>query len=161
MSRAAGALALRPVATARQRSTTHSLAYPTTVVVDSMTRVAMRITKAELQLMEAMWKLGPSSAREIQESLPEEGRLAYTTVQTMLYRLEQKGAVKRVKKIGNALIFEAIYTREGVYRRFVREILDVFGGSAKPIVSHLVEAGELTLADLREVELQLKRRAKP
>lgn len=120
----------------------------------------MKITKAELQLMEAMWKLGPSSVREIQESLPEEGRLAYTTIQTMLNRLEQKGAVKRVKRIGNALIFEAVYTRESVYRRFVREVLEVFGGSAKPIVSHLVESGELTLADLRELELQLRKRGK-
>ena len=102
-----------------------------------------------------MWKLGPASVREIQESLPEPSRLAYTTVQTMIYRLEEKQAVRRTKKIGNALVFEAIVTRAGVYSRLIRDLLDLFGGSAKPVVSHLVETGKLTLADLREIETSL------
>ncbi|ADW70369.1 BlaI/MecI/CopY family transcriptional regulator [Granulicella tundricola] len=116
-----------------------------------------RIAKSELQLLEQMWKLGPSSVREIHESLSEENRLAYTTVQTMLVRLEEKNAVRRVKKIGNALIFEAVFTREAVHRRLIRDLLDLFGGSAKPVISHLVESGDLSLADIRAIEKQLKR----
>ena len=115
-----------------------------------------RIAKSELQLLEQMWKLGPASVREIQESLPEENRLAYTTVQTMLVRLEEKKAVRRLKKIGNALIFEAIFTREAVHRRLIRDLLDLFGGSAKPVVSHLVESGDLSLADFKAIEKHLK-----
>ena len=116
-----------------------------------------RVSKAELQLLEQMWKLGPASVREIQESLPEKNRLAYTTVQTMIYRLEEKGAVRRTKKIGNALIFEAVFTQQAVHRRLIRDLLAVFGGSAKPVVSHLIETGELSLADLREIEKQLRK----
>jgi len=119
--------------------------------------MAKRIAKSELQLLEQMWKLGPASVREIQESLPEENRLAYTTVQTMLVRLEEKKAVRRLKKIGNALIFEAIFTREAVHHRLIRDLLDLFGGSAKPIISHLVESGDLSLADLRATEKQLQK----
>ncbi len=114
-----------------------------------------RITRAELQLLNLMWKLGPASVREIQEGLPEPSRLAYTTVQTMIYRMEEKNAVRRVKKIGNALIFEAVYTKEAVYKRLVRDLLDLFGGSAIPVVSHLIEAGELSLADIYEIEQRL------
>jgi len=114
-----------------------------------------RVTKAELQLLEQMWVLGPSSVRHIQESLPEKRRPAYTTVQTMLYRMEEKKAVRRRGKIGNALIFEAVFTREAVHRRLIRDLLEVFGGSARPVVSHLIETGELTLADIREMERQL------
>lgn len=115
-----------------------------------------RVTKFELQLLERLWNLGPSSVREIQESLPEEHRPAYTTVQTMIYRLEQKGAVKRNKKIGNAYVFEAVFTRKGVHRKLVSDLLDVFGGSAVPVMSHLIDAGKLTLADVREAEKRLK-----
>lgn len=110
-----------------------------------------------MQLLEQMWKLGPASIREIQESLPEPNRLAYTTVQTMIYRLEAKQAVRRTKKIGNALIFEAVYTRAAVHSRLIRDLLDLFGGSAKPVVSHLVQTGDLTLADLHEIEKSLKK----
>jgi len=117
-----------------------------------------RVTKAELQLLEQMWKLGPASVREIQESLPESRRPAYTTVQTMIYRLEEKKAVRRIRKIGNALIFEATVTRQAVHRRLIRELLDVFGGSAAPVVSHLIETGDLSLADIREIERQFRKR---
>jgi predicted transcriptional regulator len=115
-----------------------------------------RITKFEFQLLEKMWDLGPSSVREIQESLPEEHQPAYTTVQTMFYRLEEKGAVRRVKKVGNAHIFEAVLTRRAAHRRLITDLLDLFGGSAAPVVSHLIETGKLTLADIRAVEKRLK-----
>lgn len=115
-----------------------------------------RITKFEFQLLEKMWDLGPSSVREIQESLPEEHRPAYTTVQTMFYRLEEKGAVRRVKKVGNAHIFEAVLTRRAVHRRMITDLLDLFGGSAAPVVSHLIETGKLSLADIRAIEKRLK-----
>jgi len=119
-----------------------------------------RITKAELQLLEQMWKLGPASVREIQEGLPETRRPAYTTVQTMIYRLEVKKAVRRTKKVGNALIFEAIFTRKAVHHRMIRELLDIFGGSATPVVSHLIETGELSLSDIREIELRFRKEGK-
>lgn len=122
--------------------------------------MAQRVTRAELQLLEQMWKLGPTSVREIQESLPETRRPAYTTVQTMIYRLEEKKAVRRIKKIGNALIFEAVFTRKAVYHRLIRDLLDIFGGSATPVVSHLIETGELNLADIREIERRMRKEDK-
>jgi BlaI family penicillinase repressor len=114
-----------------------------------------RVSRFELQLLEKLWDLGACSVREIQESLPEKDRPAYTTVQTMIYRLEEKGAVRRVKKIGNAHIFEAVLSRKTVHRNLIGEFLNVFGGSATPVVSHLVETGKLTLADVRELEKTL------
>lgn len=116
------------------------------------------ITAFELQLLEKLWKLGPSSVREIQEALPEENRPAYTTVQTMIYRLEQKDAVKRVKKVGNAHVFEAVLTRLAVRKRVIADFLKMFGGSPASVMSHLVETGQLTLADIRVVEKELARR---
>ena len=117
--------------------------------------MAERVSKAEMQLLEQMWKLGPASVRDIQESLPEKKRPAYTTVQTMINRLEAKEAVRRTRKIGNALIFEAILTREAAYRRVMRELLEIFGGSVEPVVSHLVDTGKLSLEDVRELEQRL------
>jgi BlaI family penicillinase repressor len=114
-----------------------------------------RVSKFEIELLESLWELGRASVREIQESLPDERRLAYTTVQTMIYRLEEKGAVRRVKKIGNAHIFEAILTRKAVHRRLIDDLLDSFGGSPAPVVSHLVETGKLTLADVKAIEKTL------
>jgi predicted transcriptional regulator len=111
-----------------------------------------RISRFELQLLEKLWNLGTCSVREIQESLPEKERPAYTTVQTMIYRLEEKGAVRRVKKIGNAHLFEAVLTRKAVYRRFIGDLLNLFGGSPAPLMSHLIETGKLTLADIKELE---------
>ena len=119
-----------------------------------------KLTKFELELMDRLWQLGSASVREIQESLPEKDRPAYTTVQTMIYRLEEKGAVKRVKKIGNAHVFEPVITRKAAYRRIMDDLLELFGGSAAPVMAHLVESGKLTLEDVREAEQALKRRGK-
>jgi predicted transcriptional regulator len=114
-----------------------------------------RLSRFELQLLEKLWDLGPSSVREVQESLPEKDRPAYTTVQTTIYRLEQKGAVARVKKIGNAHVFQATLTRKAVHRRLIADLLNLFGGSPEPVMSHLIETGKLTLADVKELEKTL------
>src|SRR4029077_11830599 len=95
-------------------------------------------TRFELELLEQLWKLGPASVREVQESLPEKDRPAYTTVQTIMYRLGEKKAVGRTKRIGNAPIWEPIVTRKAVYRRLIDDLLDLFGGSPTPVMSHLV-----------------------
>jgi BlaI family penicillinase repressor len=105
--------------------------------------------------MEALWSRGPCSIREIHESLPPRKRLAYTTVQTMVYRLEVKKAVRRVKKIATAFIFEAAVSREAAQRRLVDELLGVFGGRSRPIMAHLIDSGSLTLDDVREAERTL------
>lgn len=121
-----------------------------------------RLSRLERQILEAMWELGPASVREIQEQFPEP-RPAYTTVQTLVYRLEAKDAVRRTKKIGNALIFEAIVTRASTERRLIDEVLGLTGGRAMPVMTHLIEAGKLTLDDVREAERllqQLKKKAK-
>jgi predicted transcriptional regulator len=111
-----------------------------------------RLSKLEHQIMEALWNHGASSVREIQEAFPEKGRPAYTTVQTMVYRLETKGAIRRVKKIGNAHIFEAVVDRSSAQRRLIDELLAFFGGSSQPVVAHLIESGNLTLDDVKEAE---------
>ena len=116
-----------------------------------------RLTKLELQIMEALWTGGASSVREIQEAFPEKGRPAYTTVQTMVYRLETKKAVRRVKKIGNAHIFEAVVSRSAAQRRLIDELLSFFGGRSQPVVAHLIEAGKLTLEDVQEAEQLLRK----
>jgi predicted transcriptional regulator len=119
-----------------------------------------RVTNFEFQLLEKLWELGPSSVREVQESLQQEHRPAYTTIQTMIYRLEEKGAVRRMKKIGNAHIFEAVFTKKAVHRRLIGDLLDLFGGSAAPMVSHLIETGKLTLSDIRAIEKELAKTEK-
>ena len=116
-----------------------------------------RLTKLELEIMEALWTRGASSVREIQEAFPERGRPAYTTVQTMVYRLETKKAVRRVKKIGNAHIFEAVVSRNAAQRRLIDELLSFFGGRSQPVVAHLIEAGKLTIEDVQEAEQLLRR----
>jgi predicted transcriptional regulator len=115
------------------------------------------LTKLELQIMEVLWERGPASVREIQEAFPEKDRPAYTTVQTMVYRLEAKKALRRTKKIGNAHIFEAIVTRTAAQRRLIDELLAFFGGRSQPVVAHLIEAGKLTLEDVQEAEQLLRR----
>src|SRR6267154_1832657 len=104
-----------------------------------------KLTRLELQIMEALWKLGPCSVREIQETFPAPGRPAYTTVQTTVYRLEGKGALHCVKRISNANIFEASISRGEAQGRLIDELLGLFSGGAKPVMSHLVKSGQLTL----------------
>jgi len=122
--------------------------------------VSVRLTKSELQIMEALWTLGPSSVREIQESLQGAARPAYTTVQTMVLRLEAKRAVRRVKKVGNAYVFEALVSRKVAQRRLIDDLLALFGGRSQPVVAHLIEAGKLTLDDVHEAERTLRHFAK-
>ncbi|HSZ08109.1 MAG TPA: BlaI/MecI/CopY family transcriptional regulator [Steroidobacteraceae bacterium] len=115
-----------------------------------------RLSKLDLKIMETLWTRGASSVREIQESFPERGRPAYTTVQTTVYRLEAKKAVRRVRKIGNAHLFEAVVAREAAQRRLVDELLGLFGGRTQPVMSHLIESGKLTLDDIQEAERVLR-----
>ena len=117
----------------------------------------IRLTKFELEVMGALWELGSASVRELQERLPEGKRPAYTTVQTIVYRLEEKGAVRRVKKVGNAHVFEPVVTRRATVRRLFGELLGFFGGSPRTLMAQLVEGGHLTLEDLREAEELLGR----
>jgi BlaI family penicillinase repressor len=117
--------------------------------------IPVKLTKLELEIMGAVWALGSASVREIQEQLPERKRPAYTTVQTIIYRLEEKGAVRRVKKVGNAHIFEAVVTRKAAHGRLIDELLNVFGGSPRSLMAQLVETGRLTLEDVRDIETTL------
>ena len=116
-----------------------------------------RLTKLELQVLEALWQKGACSVREIQETFPEPVRPAYTTVQTVVYRLERKQALRCVKRISNANIFEAVISRNDAQRRFVDELLAVFGGRAKLVMAHLVESGELTLEDIKQAGKALQK----
>jgi predicted transcriptional regulator len=118
-----------------------------------------KLTKLELQIMDALWRLGAISIREVQEAFAENKRPAYTTVQTTVYRMENKKLLRRVKKIGNAHIFEATVTRHAAQRRFVDELLSLFGGRIQPVMAHLVESGQLTMADVREAEKALRKAA--
>jgi BlaI family penicillinase repressor len=112
----------------------------------------IQLTKFELEIMDVLWRLEEASVREVMDALSEKKRPAYTTVQTIVQRLEAKGAVRRTRKIGNALMFEAVLTRTSAYRRVVDELLALFGGSAQPVVAHLLESGQLTLEDLKALE---------
>jgi len=113
------------------------------------------LSKFELEVMDLLWNLGEASIREVQEAINERKRPAYTTVQTIFARLEEKGAVRRTRKIGNAFLFEPLITRTSVYRRIIDEFLDLFGGSAEPVLSRLAETGKLTLEDLKAAEEKL------
>jgi BlaI family transcriptional regulator, penicillinase repressor len=115
-----------------------------------------KLAKLELQIMEIFWMKGACSVREIQEQFPARNRPAYTTVQTTVYRLERKKALRRVKQIGNANIFEAAISRDEAQRPFVDELLSLFKGRAKLVMAHLVESGEITLDDIKEAESLLK-----
>lgn len=118
-----------------------------------------RLSNLEFRIMEVLWSHGPASVREVQEVFPEAERPAYTTVQTTMYRLEAKRAIRRVKKISNAHIFEAVVSRTAAHRRLIDELLNVFGGRSQPVMAHLIEAGKLTLDDLRDAERTLRRLA--
>jgi len=119
-----------------------------------------KLTKLELQILEALWAHGKASIREIQEAFPEP-RPAYTTIQTTVYRLEKKKALRRVRKISNAHIFEPLLARDLTRHRLLDEILSFFGGRPLPMMAQLAEAGKLTLDDIRELEKMLKERERP
>ena len=111
-----------------------------------------RLSKAEIRILEQFWKLGTCSVREILESLPQEERVAYTTIQTLVYRLEQKGALRKVKKIGNAQLFEPAIDQRQYRSGVIRDLLDLFGGSPRLLVSNLLETGALTLRDFKALQ---------
>ena len=119
-----------------------------------------KLTNLELKIMDALWSKGASSIREIQEAFPQSERPAYTTVQTTVYRLEAKRAVRRAKKISNAHIFEALISRDTAHGTLIDNLLGLFGGRAQPVMSHLIETGKLTLDDLQEAQEVLKRHGK-
>jgi predicted transcriptional regulator len=119
-----------------------------------------KLTKLEMQIMEALWSRGASSIREIQEAFPERDRPAYTTVQTMVYRMERKKVLRRLKKISNAHIFEATISRNAAQGRLIDDLLGIFGGRTQPVMAHLIETGKLTLDDVREAEKTLRKLGK-
>jgi BlaI family transcriptional regulator, penicillinase repressor len=121
-----------------------------------MNMAMARLTKLEMQIMEALWSRGALSIREIQEAFPEAARPAYTTIQTTVYRLETKKALRRVKKISNAHIFEAVISRNAAQRRLIDDLLGLFGGRTQPVMMHLIESGKLTLEDIQEAEKTLR-----
>jgi BlaI family penicillinase repressor len=116
-----------------------------------------KLTKLELKIMETVWTQGHASIREIQEAFPEKSRPAYTTIQTTVYRLEGKKALRRVKKVGNFHIFEATITRNSAQRKLIDDLLALFGGRTQPVMAHLIESGKLTLADIKEAEKTLRK----
>jgi BlaI family transcriptional regulator, penicillinase repressor len=119
-----------------------------------------KLSGLELKVMQALWSKGALSVREILETFPAKRRPAYTTVQTMLYRLEAKSAVRRTKKIGNAHIFEAVITQSSAQRRLLDELLGLFGGRPQPLISHLIESGQLTIDDIEAARKALREQSK-
>jgi BlaI family transcriptional regulator, penicillinase repressor len=115
-----------------------------------------KLTRLELELMDTFWDKGECSIRELHEALPEERRPAYTTVQTIVGRLEEKGSLRRTRKIGNAFLYEPAVSRVSAQRRLIDDFLKLFGGSTVPLMAHLVESGRLSLSDLREAEKALE-----
>jgi BlaI family penicillinase repressor len=121
---------------------------------------APKLTPLDLQIMETLWTRGNASIREIQEAFPEKDRPAYTTIQTTVYRLEGKKAVRRVKKVGNFHIFEAVVSRDSAQRKLIDDLLTLFGGRMQPVMAHLIESRHLTLDDVKEAEKTLRKLAR-
>jgi predicted transcriptional regulator len=119
-----------------------------------------KLTKLELQIMDALWIQHQASIRDIQQAFPEKNRPAYTTIQTTVYRLEAKKAVRRVKKVGNFHIFEAAISRTAAQRKLIDDLLALFGGRSQPVMAHLIESGKLTLDDIKEAEKILRELAR-
>ena len=119
-----------------------------------------KLSKLELKIMDTLWARGSASIREIQEAFPGKDRPAYTTIQTTVYRLEAKKAVRRVRKVGNFHIFEAAVSRDIAQRKLIDDLLALFGGRTQPVVAHLIESGKLTLADVKEAEKTLRKLGK-
>jgi predicted transcriptional regulator len=115
-----------------------------------------KLTKIEMKVMDALWTRGALAIREIQETFPEDARPPYTTIQAVVYRLEARDAVRRVKKISNAHIFEAVVSRAAAHRGLIEGLMDLFDGRTRPVMAHLVESGRLTIKDVKEVEKTLK-----
>ena len=116
-----------------------------------------KFTRLELQIMETLWSKGPCSIRELLEAFPRDERLAYTTVQTVVYRLEAKKAIRRASKFGNAHVFEAVISRDSAQHRMIDDLVALFGGRRLPIVTHLIESGKLTSEELREARAALRK----
>ena len=119
-----------------------------------------KLSKLELQIMEALWTLGPSCIRDVQQFFPAEGRPAYTTVQNTIYRMEGKQAVRRVRKISNAHIFDAVVSRDDAQRKLIDDLLGLFGGRSQPVMAHLIDSGKLTLEDVEGARKALRKLAK-
>ena len=119
-----------------------------------------KLTKLELQIMEVLWTQGQASIREIQEAFSEKHRPAYTTIQTTVYRLETKKAVRRIKKVGNFHIFEAAVSRNAAQGKLIDDLLALFGDHTQPVMAHLIESGKLTLKDVKEAEKILRKLAR-
>ena len=115
-----------------------------------------KLSKLEFQIMEALWAKSETSLREIQDSFPSKQRPAYTTVQTTVYRMEMKGIVRRVRKVGNFHVFAAAITRDAAQSRLIDDLLALFGGRSQPVMAHLIESGKLSLADVKEAEKALR-----
>jgi BlaI family penicillinase repressor len=125
-----------------------------------MAMAARQLSRLELRIMDVLWSHGSASVRDVQDTFPEAERPAYTTIQTTMYRLEAKRAIRRSGKISNAHIFEPVLSRSTAHRRIVDDLLSLFGGRTQPVMAHLVETGKLTIEDLREAESALKRLSK-
>ena len=152
----------RSLATPRVSNTKKDLTLPISIVelhidVVDHKMAEPKLTKLELQIMEALWTRGEASIREIQEAFPEKNRPAYTTIQTTVYRLEGKKALRRLKKVGNFHIFEAEISRDAAQRRLIDELLVLFGGRTQPVMAHLIESGKLTLEDVKEAQKTLRK----
>ena len=119
-----------------------------------------KLTRLELRIMETLWSKGPSSIRELLEAFPEAERLAYTTVQTVVYRLEEKKAVRRTSKVSNAHVFEAVVSRSAAQHRMIDELVALFGGKRLPLMTHLIESGRLSPEEVREAQKALRNLAK-
>ena len=115
-----------------------------------------KLSRLEIQIMETLWERGEASIREMQDAFPAKRRPGYTTVQTMVYRLEAKKVLRRTRKVGNFHMFAATVTRDAAQRRLVDDLLAMFGGQSRPVVAHLIEAGKLTLEDVEFAERTLK-----
>jgi BlaI family penicillinase repressor len=116
-----------------------------------------KLTKLELQIMEELWTRGESSIREIQEAFSQKHRPAYTTIQTTVYRLEGKKALRRTRKVGNFHIFEAAISRDAAQRTLIDDLLGLLGGRTQPVMAHLIDSGKLTLEDVKEAERTLRK----
>lgn len=121
---------------------------------------APRLSKLEYQIMESLWTRGESSIREILDCLPGKRRPAYTTIQTTIYRMETKGVVHRVRKVGNFHVFAAAISRDSAQHRMIEDLLAIFGGRSQPVMAHLIDTGKLTMEDVKEAERTLRRLSK-